>query len=465
MSAKKVLVVDDNRSALKVIKAILEEAGYEVYTESEPEKALLFLKHETIHVALVDLKMPGMDGLELFRKIRQLDKEMVVIIMTAFGNIESAVEAMKLGIENYLQKPLNFDELKMTLQKIFEKIDMKEELAILKGQIEGKNTFENMIGKSKKMREIFRKISSIAMVDSTVMITGESGTGKEMVAKAIHNLSKRAKNKLISINMAAIPEGLQESELFGYQKGAFTGAYNTKPGKFEAADKGTLFLDEIGNINHKAQVKLLRVLEERKIEPLGSNKLKSVDVRIISATNSDLKEEVNKGNFREDLYYRLNVISINLPPLRERKSDIPLLAVQFLKEICLRNSLEQKSISDDALEMMIEYRWPGNIRELKNVLEEAAVISTGNFIRPDDLNMSSYSDNIRDSADDMIPANMPLSEVEKRSIINALSKTRGNQTHAAKMLGITRKMLMHKIEKYQIANIVPVRTKRKKMSE
>jgi DNA-binding NtrC family response regulator len=464
MSAKRILIVDDNRSALKVLKAILEEAGYIVYTEAESDRALSFLRKEPVHVALLDLKMPDMDGLELYRHIKQINGDVIVIIMTAYGNIESAVESMKLGIENYLQKPLNFDELKITLAKIFEKIEMKEELAILKGQIDGKNTFENMIGKSKKMRDIFRKIQSIAQFDSTVLITGESGTGKEMVAKAIHNLSKRKNNKMISINLAAIPEGLQESELFGYQKGAFTGAYASKPGKFEAAESGTIFLDEVGNINQKAQVKLLRVLEDRKVEPLGSNKTIDVDVRIISATNSDLKSEVEQGNFREDLYYRLNVISLNLPPLRERKSDIPLIAEQLIKEVCLRNNLKVKEFSDDAMEMLIEYQWPGNIRELRNVIEEAVVISSSDLIAPLDLNLSAYSGIHRHHDEDVMPFNMPLSEMEKRSIVNALTKTRGNQTHAAKLLGITRKILMNKIEKYNVTDIVPVRTKRKKMS-
>ncbi len=463
MKKNKILIVDDNRSALKVLKAILEEENYQVYAESDPLRALYIVKNEGVDVALLDLKMPEMDGLELFRRINAENPGITVIIMTAYGNIENAVEAMKLGVENYIQKPLNFEELKITLRKIFEKLEMKHELAILKGQIEGKNTFENMIGKTKRMKEIFAKISNIAKVDSTVLITGESGTGKEMVAKAIHNLSKRKGNKMISINLAAIPEGLQESELFGYQKGAFTGAYATKPGKFEAAHNGTLFLDEIGNISPKIQVKLLRVLEDRKIEMLGSNKSIDVNVRIISATNSDLKEEVEKGNFREDLYYRLNVISIHLPPLRERKGDLPLLADHFLKEICLKNGLPEKEISDEAMEILLEYKWPGNIRELRNVLEEAAVVSDGNIIKAENLNLTSYTA-VGRRDDDLISMNMPLNELEKKSIINALIKTHGNQTHAAKLLGITRKVLMNKIEKYDISDIVPVRTKRKKMS-
>jgi len=464
MKNRKILIVDDNRPALKVLKAILEEENYQVYAESDPNRALYIVKNEGINAALLDLRMPEMDGLELFKRIKAEDSHITVLIMTAYGNIENAVEAMKLGVENYLQKPLNFEELKITLTKIFEKQEMKQELAILKGQIEGKNTFENMIGKTKKMKDIFAKISNIAKVDSTVLITGESGTGKEMVAKAIHNLSRRRDNKMISINLAAIPEGLQESELFGYQKGAFTGAYATKPGKFEAADKGTLFLDEIGNISPKVQVKLLRVLEDRKIEMLGSNKTRDVNVRIISATNSELKQEVENGNFREDLYYRLNVIAVHLPPLRERKGDLPLLASHFLKEVCLKNALPEKELTDEAMEIILEYRWPGNIRELRNVLEEAAVVSDGNLIKGEHLNLAYYNAGAQRRDDDLVSVNMPLNELEKKSVINALVKTRGNQTHAAKLLGITRKMLMNKIEKYEINDIVPVRTKRKKMS-
>ncbi|MFW6211101.1 MAG: sigma-54-dependent transcriptional regulator [bacterium] len=464
---KKILIVDDNKSALRVLKAILEEDGYTVFSESSPVKALEAVEKTEPGVILLDLKMPEMDGMELYGKIREIDKKAVVIIMTAYGNIESAVQAMKSGVENYLQKPLNFEELKITIAKIFEKIELRDDVALLKGQLEGKNVFENMIGKSKKMKNVFYKIENIAKTDSTVLITGESGTGKEMVSKAIHNLSRRRENKMVSINLAAIPEGLQESELFGYVKGAFTGAYTSKPGKFEAADNGTVFLDEIGNITHKVQVKLLRVIENMQVEPLGGNKLKSVNVRIISATNSDLKNDLKTGAFREDLYYRLNVISVHLPPLRERKADIPLLAMQFLKEICLKNSIAEKELSDDAMEMLIEYKWPGNIRELRNVIEEGVVTSGEKTIKPDDLNFSyvGVDPGSDDNDEDLISVNMPLYDMEKKAIINALIKSKGNQTHAADMLGISRKVLMNKIEKHKITDFVPVRTKRKKVSE
>jgi DNA-binding NtrC family response regulator len=461
MSKRRILVIDDNKSTLKVISAILSQDNYAVYTSASPEEALDLLKRESMHLIMLDLKMPGMDGIELYKKIRELDKDVFVIMMTAYGTVESAVQAMKIGIENYLQKPLNFDELKITIAKIFEKIEMREDLALLKGERHGENIFENMIGKSKKMRETFKKIASIAKADSTVLISGESGTGKEMAARAIHNLSKRSANKMISINLAAIPEGLQESELFGYEKGAFTGAYTAKQGKFEAADKGTIFLDEIGNINYRAQAKLLRVLEERKVEPLGSNKARSVDLRIISATNAELKHDVEKGSFREDLYYRLNVISLHMPPLRERKADIPLLTNYFLREICLRNNIEGKSISDQAIERLMEYGWPGNIRELKNAIEEAVVVSSTDVIGPDMFSLSyeRYSDPKNDGPQ---IADLSLAEVEKKSIVNALIKTKGNQTKAAKLLGITRKIIMNKIEKYNIVDIVPVRTRNPK---
>ncbi len=461
MNKRRILVIDDNKSTLKVVSAILTQDNYAVYTASSPAEALEMLRKETMHLIMLDLKMPEMDGIELFKRIREIDGSVSVIMMTAYGTVESAVQAMKLGIENYLQKPLNFDELKMTIAKIFEKTELKEDLALLKGELHGENIFENMIGKSKKMRELFKKISNIAKTDSTVLITGESGTGKEMAARAIHNLSKRSSNKMISMNLAAIPEGLQESELFGYEKGAFTGAYTAKQGKFEAADKGTIFLDEIGNINYRVQAKLLRVLEDRRIEPLGSNKSRPVDLRIISATNSELKADIENGRFREDLYYRLNVISLHMPPLRERKADIPLLTNYFLREICLRNSMEEKTFTDSALERLMQYGWPGNIRELRNVIEEAIVVSNTNLIGPDMLNMSyeRYADTKSDSG---ISADAPLAEVEKKSIVNALIKTKGNQTKAAKLLGITRKMIMNKIEKHNINDIVPVRTRNTK---
>lgn len=459
MNKRRILVVDDNTSALKVINAILTQENYAVYTASDPYDAIELIKKETIHLILLDLKMPGMDGIELYKRIKEIDNSVAVIIMTAYGTVESAVQAMKLGIDNYLQKPLNFDELKLTIAKIFEKIDLKEELSILKGDLHGENIFEKMIGKSKKMKEIFKKITNIANSNSTVLITGESGTGKEMAAKAIHNLSKRRDGRMISINMAAIPDGLQESELFGYEKGAFTGAYAARQGKFEIADEGTIFLDEIGNINYRLQAKLLRVLEERRVEPLGSNKSKAIDVRIISATNADLKKEVADGHFRKDLYYRLNVILLHMPPLRERKADIPLLSDYFLREICLKNNLTGKTISDGSMEMLMEYNWPGNIRELRNVLEEAIVISGGDIIEPDILNLK-YERYAESRGESMTPApDMPLCELEKKSIVNALIKTKGNQTKAARLLGVTRKVIMNKIEKYQISEIVPVRTR------
>ncbi len=465
MVRKKILIIDDNVSTLKVIKAILSEEGYVVFTASNAKDALSIVQTEKINVILLDLKMPDMDGLELYKKIAQIDKKVVVIIMTAYGTIESAVNAMKLGIEDYIQKPLNYEELKITVAKIFEKINLKEELEILKGQLYGENVFENMIGKSRKMKEIFKKIINIAKVDSTVLITGESGTGKEMVAKAIHNLSNRRENKMISINLAAIPEGLQESELFGYEKGAFTGAYTKKPGKFEIADKGTIFLDEIGNINFTVQAKLLRVLEDKKIEPLGSNKSRIVDVRIISATNSDLMAEVSKGRFREDLYYRLNVISINLPPLRERKADIPLLAEFFLNEFCIKNNMEKKSLSDSAIELLLQYNWPGNIRELRNVIEEAAVVSNSEILTVEDLNINPQKNKGSTIfiGDLELSSNSSLIEIEKELIKNALIKTKGNQTQAAKLLKISRKVLLNKIKRYNISEIVQIRTKSKKM--
>jgi two-component system, NtrC family, response regulator AtoC len=460
---RKILVIDDNKSTLRVIKAILEQEGYEVFIAASDEEALSVLKKDEIHLCLLDLKMPGSGGIELYKKMKQIDDYLTVVIMTAYGTVESAVTAMKLGIENYLQKPLNFEELKIIIRKLFEKIEMREDLAILKGQREGRDIFENMIGRARKMREVFKKIINIARTDSTVLITGESGTGKEMAARAIHNMSKRKDGKMITMNLAAIPEGLQESELFGYEKGAFTGAYNAHKGKFEVSDKGTIFLDEVGNINYKVQAKLLRVIEERRVEPLGSNKSINIDVRIISATNSDLKKEVEKGSFREDLYYRLNVIHLDMPPLRERKADIPLLSNYFMKEVCLKNNMQEKLITDAAMERLMEYNWPGNIRELRNVIEEAVVISSGQVIEPDNLNMSYYkkTNNAQEIA---IPDNMPLYELEKKTIVNALVRTKGNQTRAAKLLGISRKIIMKKIEKYGIANIVPIRTRVSKKS-
>lgn len=456
-----ILVIDDNVSTLKVIKAILEQEGYEVFVTDDPITSINIIKKIDINLCLLDLKMPKINGIEFYKKIREINSDIPVIIMTAYGSIESAVEAMKIGVENYLQKPLNYDELKITISKVIEKYKFKKEVELLKGHRNGKYIFENMIGSSKKMRDVFNKIISIAKTDSTVLITGESGTGKEMAARAIHNLSKRKENKMVCINLAAIPDGLQESELFGYEKGAFTGAVSSKKGKFEIANNGTVFLDEIGNTNYRVQAKLLRILEEKKIEPLGSNSSKDVDVRIISATNIDLRQEVQKGTFREDLYYRLNVINLHMPPLHERKADIPLLVNYFIKELSLKNDITEKSVSDAAMEKLINYSWPGNIRELRNVIEEALVVCSGPVIEADNLNL--FTDNKSISLIGLnIPDEISLYDIEKQSIINALVKSNGNQTKAAKLLGVSRKVIMNKIRKYNIGKIVPVRTKKKK---
>ncbi|MBP7792441.1 MAG: sigma-54-dependent Fis family transcriptional regulator [Candidatus Goldbacteria bacterium] len=460
-----ILVIDDNLSSLKVIKAILEQEGYEVFITDDPIIGINLIKKMNINLCILDLKMPKINGLELYKMIREINSGIPVIIMTAYGSIESAVEAMKLGVENYLQKPLNYEELKVTISKVIEKYELKKEVELLKGHRDGKNIFENMIGSSKKMRDIFNKIINIAKTESTVLITGESGTGKEMAAKAIHNLSKRKDKKMVSINLAAIPDGLQESEMFGYEKGAFTGAVSAKKGKFEIANGGTIFLDEIGNTNYKVQAKLLRILEEKKIEPLGSNNSRDIDVRILSATNIDLKHEVQMGTFREDLYYRLNVINLHLPPLRERKADIPLLVSYFIKELSIKNDIEEKSISDAAMERLIEYRWPGNIRELRNVIEEAMVISNSNVIEADNLNL--YDIDIKNASITSlnIPDEVSLYDIEKQSIINALIKSNGNQTKAAKLIGVSRKVIINKIKKYKLAKIVPIRTKMKKKAQ
>jgi two-component system NtrC family response regulator len=459
-----ILVIDDNLSSLKVIKAILEQEGYDVFVTDDPITSINLIKKMNINLCIIDLKMPKINGLELYEKIREINSNMPVIIMTAYGSIESAVEAMKLGVENYLQKPLNYEELKVTISKVIEKYELKKEVELLRGHRDGKNIFENMIGSSKKMRDVFNKIVNIAKTESTVLITGESGTGKEMAAKAIHNLSKRKDKKMVSINLAAIPDGLQESEMFGYEKGAFTGAISSKKGKFEIASDGTIFLDEIGNTNYKVQAKLLRILEEKKIEPLGSNNSRDIDVRILSATNTDLRHEVQKGTFREDLYYRLNVINLHLPPLRERKADIPLLVNYFIKELSIKNDIEEKSISDSAMERLIEYRWPGNIRELRNVIEESLVISNSNIIEADNLNLRIDTKNVSITGLN-IPDEVSLYDIEKQSIINALIKSNGNQTKAAKLIGVSRKVIMNKIKKYNLAKVVPIRTKSKKKSQ
>lgn len=381
----KILVVDDEENIRTIIKRAFQKEGFIVNTASSGNEALKELSKTSYDLVITDLKMPDGDGINLLKQIHSLYPETMVMVITAYASTESAVEAMKAGAIDYIVKPINIEELRIIVRNALEKKILKEENIRLKKELYEKYSFHNLIGKSKKIREIFSLIEKIAPTNSTVLITGESGTGKELVAKAIHFSSLRKDQPFVSINCGALPENLLESELFGHVKGSFTGAYTDKKGLFEIAHKGTILLDEISEMSLWMQVKLLRVLQEKKIRRVGGTEEKEVDVRIIASTNVDLSEKIKEGKFREDLYYRLNVIRINLPPLRDRREDIPLLVEHFIKIYNQKTGKNIKGIKEDALKILEAYHWPGNVRELENCIERAVVFETSDYITIDSI--------------------------------------------------------------------------------
>jgi two-component system nitrogen regulation response regulator GlnG len=460
---KNILVIDDDESIIWVIKKALEPAGYKITSRTRLASGLKAVQDKT-HVILLDLILPDGDGLEGLREIRSSNPDTVVIMITANARMQSTITAMKEGAYDYLEKPFDIEELKIVVEKAFRDLSLREELKKLK-----KAAFETenpqMIGKSPKMLKVFKEIGKVSAKDITVLITGESGTGKELVAKAIHLNSSRSLGPFIAINSASIPKDLLESELFGYKKGAFTGAIKDKKGKIEAANSGTLFLDEISEMDPDLQAKLLRFLQEKEFTPLGSTETLKADARIIGASNKDLVAAVQNGLFREDLYYRFNVVQIKLPPLRERKEDIPLLAKNFLRETTVKLETGERELSKDAKALLLKYDWPGNVRELENVIKRACVLSSGTIIENKDLLIeedTSYSikdfleEKLRHYLKDMTNISncklydTVLSEAEKALISIVLTETNGNQLKTARVLGINRNTLRSKIREYKI---------------
>ncbi len=439
----RILVVDDEASIRESLNDWLGEDGYEVGLAEGGAKAVEMVSEKNWDVILLDLKMPGMDGLEAMEKIKAIRPETEILMMTAFATVDTAVLAIKKGAFDYLVKPFDPDEIEMQIQKIVSHNELIMENLLLRQQLEEKSHYDEIIGKSDVMQAVFDLISRVAPTESTVLITGESGTGKELVAQAIHGNSKCCFMPFVAVNCGALPESLLESELFGYEKGAFTGAEHTKKGRFEMADQGTLFLDEIGDISLKTQIDLLRVLQERQFRRIGGQELISVDVRIIAATNRDLEKAIKEKRFREDLFYRLNVISIHLPPLRERKEDIPLLAKTFIKRYCLEMNREEKKITSSAMNLLTDYDWPGNVRELENIIERAIVIGRTQDITPEDLPFSKAA---------ITPCSFPksLKLMEKEHIQRILIENKWNISKTAKELDIDRQTLYNKIEKYQL---------------
>ncbi|BBR61020.1 MULTISPECIES: sigma-54-dependent response regulator transcription factor ZraR [unclassified Klebsiella] len=435
-----ILVVDDDTSHCTILQALLRGWGYEVSLAHNGRQALVQVRERVFDLVLCDIRMAEMDGIETLKEIKAYNPSIPVLIMTAYSSVGTAVEALKSGALDYLVKPLDFDSLQQTLVAALAHTRQPESAAVESAPQSG------MVGDSPAMRALLHNIALVAPSDATVLIHGESGTGKELVARALHALSLRGDKPLVTLNCAALNESLLESELFGHEKGAFTGADKRREGRFVEADGGTLFLDEIGDISPLMQVRLLRAIQEREVQRVGSNQTLSVDVRLIAATHRDLAEEVNAGRFRQDLYYRLNVVAIEMPPLRQRREDIPQLAHHFLRRYGERNRKSVQGFTPQAMDLLIHYDWPGNIRELENAVERAVVLLTGEYISERELPLAIVGTPVPacSSADDVI---QPLVEVEKEVILAALEKTGGNKTEAARQLGITRKTLLAKLSR------------------
>lgn len=444
MPLYRILVVDDEESQREMLDGFLRKQGYSVSLANSGEEALKLSQDKFFELALIDLKMPGMNGIELLTELKEINPEIQAIVMTAYGTMETAIEALRKGAIHYLNKPIDLEELKITIEKALESQTILTENRYLKEQLEEKYKDLKIIGESKAIKEVLSTVARVAKSDSSVLIRGESGTGKELVARSIHALSERSEKNFISLSCAAIPETLLESELFGYEKGAFTGATRRKIGRFELADSGTLFLDEIGDLSLETQIKLLRVIETQEFERLGGKESIKVDVRILSATNQDLEKKIKEKSFREDLYYRLNVITIFIPPLRERKEDIIPLIDYFIKKYNQRCGKDIKGITEEAKDILFSYPWPGNIRELENVIERAVVLSRGEAIDKSDLAHLSFQ------STDALSLSLNLKDLEKNHILKVLEKTGGNLSQTAELLGIHRNTLRLKMKEYGI---------------
>jgi DNA-binding NtrC family response regulator len=450
---ERVLIVDDEEQMRELLAKVLEKNGYQVTTAGDGGQALALLEKEPMDLVVTDVRMPGLDGMEALRAIKELSPEIVVIIMTAFGSIDQAVQAVKEGAYDYINKPFKIDEILLTIKKALDERRLRHEVSALRHELRTRYHFENLIGKSRAMQEVFSLIEQVATSRSTVMIYGKSGTGKELVARAIHYNSLRASKAFVAVNCAAIPSELLESELFGHEKGAFTGAIATKVGKFELATGGSLFLDEVGSMRLDLQAKILRALQEREIERVGGTRIIKIDVRVIAATNRDLKKAVEEGTFREDLYYRLNVVPITLPPLRQRRDDIPLLVEHFIAKYNREFNRKVKGFSAGATAALYQYDWPGNVRELENVIERAVALAQSESISLRELPLD-ISILGRDMIEDIQKVGLSLREArshfEKQYILNILEKVQWNQTEAARVLGLHRNTLLWKLQRLGI---------------
>ncbi len=447
------LVVDDDKAHLSMLLTILSGWGHRPVGVEDGADAIEKVKNAPFDAVLMDVRMANVGGIEALTRIKELNPAIPVIIMTAYSSVGTAVEAMKLGAYDYLTKPLNFDELQLTLERSLEHQELLKENRSLKQRISEDASLQHIIGKSHPMRELVDMVKTVAATEATVLISGESGTGKELFAKAIHANSSRKSALLVTVNCAALTDTLLESEMFGHEKGAFTGADKRRDGRFMQADKGSIFLDEVGEIPLPMQAKLLRAIQEREIQRVGSDKALQVDVRIIAATNRDLLAEAEKGAFREDLYYRLNVVNLRIPSLRERTDDIPLLADHFLKKFSHKNRKSVKGFTPSAMDRLVHYNWPGNVRELENAVERAVILSVGEYLSERDLPATINTADTcgSDQPETAGMAGKSLQEVEKLAIEETLAQTSGNKSIAARLLNITRTTLDNKIKKYRIS--------------
>ncbi len=445
----RILVVDDETNARTALAELLRDEGYEVEMAADGFKALGKAEAFDPHLVVTDLKMPGMDGIELMKKLRAKESGCAVIVMTAFGAVESAVEAMRAGAIDYLTKPLNFDELLIVTERALEQLRLRAEVRTMRARLADRVRQGNIIGSSQPMQRVFDVIQQVAPARASILITGESGTGKELVAEAIHERSPREGGPFIKLHCAALAESLLESELFGHERGAFTGAVARRDGRFQMADGGTLFLDEIGEISPALQVKLLRFLQEHEFERVGGGQTIRVDVRIIAATNRDLAAEVKAGRFREDLFYRLNVVNIEMPPLRARRSDIPLLAEHFLERFARENAKPLRGFTAEALDRIVGYDWPGNVRELENAIERAVVLATGETIGVAEL-PSAVAPRAAESSLPPIPGTT-LEDLERFAILKTLEAAGGATSKAAEILGVSVRKIQYKLHEYQTA--------------
>jgi DNA-binding NtrC family response regulator len=447
-----ILIVEDEAKMRRLLELNLGEDGFTPLSAGDAESGLKLLQENTVDLVVTDLKLPGMNGLEFLQAIKRQSAALPVVVMTAFGSVETAVEAMKRGASDYVLKPFSLSEMRMVIHKELDVHNLREENRTLREALGKRYAHPNIVARSSKMQEVLATVERVAPTNSTVLLGGESGVGKDLIARAIHEKSRRAAGPFIKINSTAIPENLLESELFGYEKGAFTGAVSSKPGKFELADKGTLFLDEIGDVPPVTQVKLLRVLQEREFERLGGTRTVKVDVRLIAATNRDLREALEQGTFREDLYYRLNVVPIDIAPLRQRKEDIPELVNLFISRFSGDSGKPVQGITPEAMQILVNHYWPGNVRELQNIIERACALAKGTILKVDDIHLDMRPARAVNGSGHFLPEGMTLEQWEDDMIRESLRRANGNKSQAARLLGLSRNALRYRLSKIGIAD-------------